>query len=86
MLSIDSAQNKLSDEIMLLGLFDIPLFQRASDVTKYGLEMLKTNPDVKRWLIKAARPIAQSLLTKIPGLDLIAPQIVDAIADKVQQS
>lgn len=49
-----------------------------------GLDAVMKNKSIQNMLIDAAPALANILLSKIPGLDLIAPQITQQLQDAIR--
>lgn len=73
-----------NDAVQLAGLFDSPLWRKAADLAKMGLSKLVNHPATKQALMQLAPSLANSLISKIPGLDLLGPQVTQAIQDRVK--
>lgn len=71
------------DDILLLGIFDSPLWSKAKDLFKIGLHKATKIPIVKQTLMKLAPAVTNSLISKIPGLDMFAPTLTEMVKNKV---
>lgn len=71
------------DDIVLLGLFDSPLWRKAKDLFKMGIHKATKIPVIKQSLMKLAPAVTNSIISKIPGLDMFAPTLTDMVKTKV---
>lgn len=78
-------QLKLDEDMVLAGLFSSNFWQKAKDLAKAGFNVIKKIDPVKEALTKAAPTLTNMILSKIPGLDIIAPHVTKMVENKVKE-